>query len=172
MCSNYQDENSWIEIIEEDLSDENKEILNKIDDIDIIKFRLHKGCINIGVNYVGEKAQNKLIEIASQLKMQDVPKRATTDTESALIQSGYYKLIKNPSYDPKKLDDLDYNEPFMIKVLDYSKIDKPVDTILKDEGYIKVQSEGRIYISDYHYQKHLKYLEYQNKLNIITNNKG
>lgn len=162
MCSDYLNEDeTWIEIIEDDLSDENKEIINQIDDVDIKKFRYHKGCINIGFPYHGEKARQKLIQMAGQLKMQDVPSRSTINTERALIESGYNKRVTNPNYDSERaMNDIFYDEyPFII-VFDPSKIDKPVEQILKENGYIKIQSEGKIYRSEYHYKKHLRYLEY------------
>ena len=54
MVSDHLNENvSWIEVIFESLSEENKKILQELSGDDVIKFSYHKGCANFGVKKVG-----------------------------------------------------------------------------------------------------------------------
>ena len=74
MVSDHLNENvSWIEVIFESLSEENKKILQELSGDDVIKFSYHKGCANFGVKKVGKEGQERLKALAQKFKMQDVP---------------------------------------------------------------------------------------------------
>lgn len=75
MASDHLNEGQcWIEVVLDSLSDENKEILYQLEGEDVIKYSYHKDCANFGVKHVGLEGQQRLLELAQEFKMQDVPK--------------------------------------------------------------------------------------------------
>lgn len=166
MCSDSLDKNAWIELVLENLSEENLAILEEIKS-EYICYQYHKGCINISVNGMGKSAQDELIEVATRFKMQDVPKNeATIRIDDLFIASGCYKEVPNPKYRPLKeqleemtLEDWDAAvEPETLRVFDISKLNKPIKDYIEDYGGV-LDEQGVIYRSQFHYDKHLKYLE-------------
>lgn len=171
--SNSTDSITWISIKLQDLSTENIAFIDSLQDKDIVKFSKHKGVLELGVTEVGEKASERLIEICSGFKMQDVPCSATIPLKKALIQCGYYYKKQNPSYltleeYQKKFGTLSYghfsryfDSPYAIPYtleFDGSSIKKPIHRILSKRGYL---FDGDIiYKNRFYYNKHLNYLRY------------
>lgn len=178
MCSDHLNEDEcWIEIKVRNLSPENMDIFSKLDDVDIIKFSYHKGCVNFGVKCVGAKAKEKLLTLAKNFKMQDVPyNEAYISVEEFLIKCGCYSEVDNPNYtymeSPlgmdlpademvsyfQKYDDWYYSEKSSekIKKFDKTKMKKSLEEYVKEHNVI--YDNNRICLSDYHYQKHLNYV--------------
>ena len=179
MVSDYLNEGTcWIEVALDNLSDENKEILESFSGDDVIKFSYHKGTMAFGVEKVGLEGERRLLELAEQFKMQDVPhNEAWLTREEFLIQSGCYKDVDNPEYEEMKpfwqVNDvphsemMDYlkrytawqNSPRSIKTFkefDESKMTRPLQEYCDEAGAI-LDGE-RIYLSEYHYEKHQRYL--------------
>jgi len=167
----------WIEVVSDYLSDENKEIFNQLEGEDIIKFSYHRGCINFGVNCVGNQAQVRLLELAQKFQMQDVPYgEAYITLPEYLIRCGCYDEVQNPNYVPMtepwnmnlSIDQLgDYlieYEEWMAsnrskktyKVFNQAKIIKPLKEYFDGTGAI--YDGDRVYLSEYHYQKHMNYV--------------
>lgn len=171
MCSDGLDIDAWIELELECLSPENKGILEQIK-CEYDCYQYHEGCINIPVKGKGKSAQEELINIANRFVMQDVPsKYSTCSMESVYIKNGCYKVIDNPDYVPieEQLANmtfenwkLDIQEPTMT-VFDSSKITRSDEEYIEAIGAIKDTDTGVIYRSQFHYNKHLKYLEFLEK---------
>ena len=180
MVSDAQNEEAWIELFADGLSPENSEYLLSLEDQGIHLFCYHDGTISFGVGCFGEVAQKRLVEIANGFKMQDVCEGlAYVDVETALYNAGCTKRAKNPNYvhmeKPKEGDlrgmvdyydwlanggpDLEY-----IDVFDSTKVKQPLEENFKGTGYIYVPEEERVYLSNYHYMKHKKYLEHLQSL--------
>lgn len=178
MVSDHLDEGvCWIEVISDNLSDENKEIFAQLEGEDIIKFSYHKGCINFGVKCVGAQAQVRLLELAQQFQMQDVPYgEAYITLPEYLVKCGCYDEVENPNYVPmtepwnmdlsmEQMCDylIKYNEwessdrsQKTHKVFNQSKMTKPLEEYFDGTGV--VCDGDRVYLSDYHYQKHMNYV--------------
>lgn len=167
----------WIEIFFDNLSDENKEIFSQLEGDDVIKFSYHKGCINFGVNCVGLEGQSRLLELAKQFKMQDVPYKAAYITlPEYLIECGCCDEIENPDYQPmtdpmeldlpfeKLFDYMDEYEEWKMsdksirfhKVFNPEKVCEPIEQYFDGTEY--VHDGDRVYLNDYHYQKHINYV--------------
>lgn len=169
MCSDGLDRDAWIELELECLSLENRRILEQISE-EYVCYPYHEGCLNISVLGKGRKAQDELIKIANRFKMQDVPaKYATFTMERVYMINGCSKEVENPNYVPieEQLANmtfenwgLDIQEP-TIWVLDPSKIVKSDEEYISDIGAIK--DGDTIYTNDFHYNKHLRYVESLNK---------
>jgi len=181
MVSDHLNEGEcWIEIILDNLSDENKLVLEQLNGEDVIKFSYHKGCINFGVNKVGLEAQIRLLELAKQFKMQDVPKdEAYITVEEFLIKRGCYSEIINPNYIYMEYpfekvfstieEQIEHNRKYSewersdkskrtIIQFDEKKQNKPLKEYLNESG-ARLESE-KVYLSNYHYQKHINYINY------------
>lgn len=180
MVSDHLNEGQcWIEVFMDSLSDENKDIYINFTGEDILKFSYHYGTINFGVKYVGTLGQQKLLELAKQFKMQDVPsKLAYLSKENFLINyCKCYDEVPNPNYfemkDPLFESDLSIEKKFdylkkyikwensvashkTILKLNLSKMTKPLEELVKDNGMIL--DGDRIYLSPFHYKKHQRYL--------------
>lgn len=176
MCSDGLDRNAWIELELENLSAENKGILEQIKK-EYECYQYHSGCINIAVSGKGAKASQELIKIANRFVMQDVPaKYATISRDNLLIKCGCYKEIPNPKYVSleKQLENMTFEdwgkpiEPETLYVLDESKINKPVEEYIEDAGAILDMETGIIYRNKFHFDKHIKYLEYKRDLGGMT----
>ncbi len=167
----------WIEVIADNLSDENKEIFTQLEGEDIIKFSYHKGAINFGVNSVGAKAQERLLELAQKFQMQDVPHgEAYITLPEYLIRCGCYDEVENPNYVPMtepwkmnlpleqkkdyliKYDEWEYSDKSKKtnKVFSPEKMNKPLEEYFDGTGVI--YEDDRVYLSEYHYKKHLNYV--------------
>ena len=179
MVSDYLNEGEcWIEVVIDNLSDENKEILFQLSGSDIRRRDYHRGCMIFGVNKVGKEGQERLLELAQKFQMQDVPYiEAYITLPEYLIQRGCYKEVENPDYVEMKapwtlnlpVDQLgkkiiEYDDWLAssqssktIKVFDSTKVIKPLDEYLSEIGAI--YEDGRVYLSDYHYQKHQNYVK-------------
>lgn len=185
MVSDYVNENQcWIEIDVNNLSEENLNVYRELGGDDVIKFSYHAGFLNFGVKGVGKKAQQRLLELASKFQMQDVPYGyAYITLEEFLIEKGCYKVIKNPNYvkmeKPNYLkadsyEDIEYQDEYeewlasdkseeFLKVFDKSKMTKSLEEYLKESNAI--YEDNRIYLSEYHYNKHKNYVNYINTIN-------
>lgn len=167
----------WIEVFADNLSDENKEIFTQLEGEDIIKFSYHPGCISFGVNSVGAHAQERLLELAQKFQMQDVPYREAYITlPEYLINCGCYDEVENPNYvpmaEPWNMDlPLEQIGNYMIKydewrgsdkskktnkVFSQTKMTKPLEEYFDGTGVI--YDGDRVYLSEYHYKKHLNYV--------------
>lgn len=177
VSDHINEEVCWIEISSDNLSDENKKIFANLEGEDIVKFSYHSGCVNFGVNCVGIKAQERLLELAQQFQMQDVPYgEAYITLDEYLVRCGCYDEVENPNYVPmadpwsmdlsiEQLGDyiIKYNEWLgsdrskkTFKVFNQSKITKPLEEYFN--GTDMIYDGDRVYLSDYHYQKHLNYV--------------
>lgn len=167
----------WIEVVANNLSDENKEIFTQLEGEDIIKFSYHEGCVNFGVNCVGAQGQARLLELAQQFQMQDVPHgEAYITLPEYLVKCGCYDEVENPNY-VSMTNPLDMVLPvdqiadYFIKydewknsdrskkthkVFNQSKVTKPLEEYFVDSDVIL--DGDRVYLSDYHYKKHLNYV--------------
>lgn len=169
MCSDGVDFDAWIELELECLSPENRAILEEIRQ-EYVCYQYHEGCLNISVSGKGKKAQEELIKIANRFKMQDVPsKYATFSMERVYMINGCSKEIDNPNYVPlhEQLANMtfenwgfDIQEPTIL-VLDPTKIVKSDEEYISDIGAIL--DGDTIYVDEFHYNKHLKYVESLNK---------
>ena len=179
MVSDYLNEGEcWIEVVIDNLSDENKEILFQLSESDIRRRDYHRGCMIFGVNKVGKEGQERLLELAQKFQMQDVPYgEAYYTLPEYLIERGCYKEEPNPDYiemqapwiqqsSPDELGAriIAYDEYLAsnqskktIKVFDSTKVTKPLEDYLSETGAI--YEDGRVYLSDYHYQKHQNYVK-------------
>ena len=177
MVSDYLNEGeTWIEVPLDALSEENKNVILSLSGEDIIKFSYHKGCINFGVNYVGKKAQDRLIEIANMFEMQDVQKGLAyiTIPEFLMNYCNCYDEVDNPDYYPMELsfangvslEELKKYEEWensvysrkTIRKYNPNKLDKQIEYYIQANNMI--MDGDKIYLSGYHYDKHLKYLKY------------
>lgn len=177
MVSDHLNEGeTWIEVPLDALSEENKNVILSLSGEDIIKCPYHKGCIYFGVNYIGKKAQDRLIEIANMFEMQDVQKGLAyiTIPEFLMNYCNCYDEVNNPEYYPLEespelistFEGLNkYNEWLnsihsrkTIRKYNPNKLDKPIENYLQENNMI--MDGDKIYLSGYHYDKHLKYLKY------------
>lgn len=173
----------WIETALDGLSDENKEIFFQLAGEDVIKFSYHKGCINFGVRCVGAKAQARLLELAQQFQMQDVPRgEAYITLPEYLIRRGCYDEVENSDYismtEPWKMDlPIEQLADYLTKydeweqsdkskktyrVFNQAKMTKPLEEYFDDTGVI--YDDDRVYLSDYHYKKHMNYVNSLTKI--------
>ena len=178
MASNYLDTSEcWIEVDEDALSDENREVYDALEGEDIIKFSFHSGCLNFGVRHIGKLGQERLLELDQKFKMQDVQQHLAYITlEEFLIRCGCFDEIPNPDYVPMS-DPLDMDLPIdevasyyfrynewchsiksqkTIKIFSKDKVIKPIEEYLNGTDFI--YEDGRVYLGEYHYQKHLNYI--------------
>ena len=178
MVSNHLNEGvCWIEVILDNLSDENKRIFAQLEGEDIIKFSYHEGSVNFGVKCVGAQAQARLLELAQKFQMQDVPYgEAYITLPEYLISCGCYDEVENPNYvpmtEPWNMDlPMDQIADYVIKydewkdsdkskkthkVFNQTKMAKPLEEYFDGTGV--VYDGDRVYLSDYHYKKHMNYV--------------
>lgn len=179
MCSEYADtQSTWIEMLLDNLSDENKEIIKNLDEEKYIKhYGYHHGSVLVGVRKIGYQAKEEITNLAGMFKLQDVPENeACISLENALISLGYFKEIPNPDYvdisevsissweDLQKLYDHKCHEK-TLRVYDATKITKPIPEILAESEYILDEESEKIYRSLFHLKKHQ---EYKRKSEIIN----
>ena len=101
MVSDHLNEGQcWIELFDDALSDENMEIYDNLFGEDMIKFNYHRGCICFGVSCVGIEGQQKLLQLAKQFNMQDVPKKLAYIDEEDFLRDycDCYIEYENPNY--------------------------------------------------------------------------
>ncbi len=193
MVSDHVNEGEcWIEVVEDCLSDENREIFFNLSGDGVRKYRYHSGCLTFCVDFVGKEGQQKLLELAKEFKMQDVPKNvAYIKPYDFLIKyCGCFDEYPNPEYKymtpPEKMDldvrsFLDYMDDYdkwlgsvaskkTLKRLATYKIIKPISEYATDHGMI-YESE-RVYLSEFHYSKHRKYIEYLNQQEFESGNES
>lgn len=173
----------WIEIIADSLSEENKGIYLGMSDDVAIKFSYHKGTINFGVRCVGKEGQRKLLELAQRFQMQDVPKeQAYISPQDFLMRyCDCYEEYPNPNYKPMKApwesnipltEIADYMEKYeqwqesteskqMLRKFAPEKAAKSIEELANEQGMIF--EDGRVYISSFHYNKHLNYVNSMNR---------
>lgn len=170
MCSDPLDINAWIEIRLDSLSEENLLVLEQIKK-KYNCYQYHAGCINISVRGMGKGAQEELVRMASMFAMQDVPDNLATMTiDEILMRLGCCRRVKNPNYEAemeKWMNDLSFSNWGSPAPQEYdffadrSLMTKSEDEYIRDFGAIK---EGdKIYISKFHYDKHLAWLKYKNE---------
>jgi hypothetical protein len=183
MSSDYVDGGiCWIEIHSE-LSDENFKILQSLKSDEIFLDVYHNGCYRFGINCSGIYAQEKLLDICKKFKMQDVPKDiAYLDEKTFLIKCGCCDEILNPNYyEMKEFYELEFNsldEVYLyikkynewnhsenskkyIKLYNEDKKTKSTSEYAKENNMI--YENNRIYLSEYDYNKHIAYLQYKEK---------
>lgn len=181
MVSDHLNEGEcWIEIIEDALSDENKEIFSNLSGSNVMKFSYHHGSINFGVKCVGKQGQERLLELAKQFQMQDIPAvQGYISLQDFLMDyCGCYDEVPNPNYVEmkptwkmdlpanqlidyiKKYDEWEASDASKktIKKFNRAKLVKPASEVAKEKGMII--DGDRVYLSAFHYKKHQKYLEY------------
>lgn len=184
MVSNYVGETGiWIEIYNE-ISDENKKYLDSLKLKNIKVDIYHEGCYRIRIDHIGKNASDLLLEVCKGFKMQDVPKNIACFTEEDfLIDCGCFSEIENPNYyemkefyemDFESLEEQrDYIEKYSkwehsdeskkyLKKYDSTKKIKSTEQYAKDNNMIYV--DGVIYRSKYDFDKHIKYLQYINRI--------
>ena len=178
----------WIEVIEDNLSGENKEIYNQLFGHDVVKFSYHSGTLNFGVECVGKVGQEKLLELAKQFKMQDVPyNQAYVSVQDFLMNyCGCYDEVPNSNYRDMKspwsmglpLNELnEYLKKYdawqesieskkTLKQFNANKRIKPIEELVTEHNMIF--EDDRVYLSEFHYKKHQNYLNYINKINDVN----
>ena len=179
MVSDHLNEGEcWIELVADSLSDENKEIFMTLSGDDVIKFSYHKGTINFGVKHVGKEGQSRLLELAKQFQMQDVPiNQAYISKQDFLLKyCGCYDEIPNPNYKEmqpfwtmelpveqlaeymKKYDEWQDSTDSQktLKKFNPNKFTGSVNEVAAEKGMIV--DGDRVYLSDFHYKKHQKFL--------------
>ena len=171
MVSDSVDFEAWIEVKMSALSPENLEYLLSLEAQGVHLFRgYHEGTIQIGVGCFGEKAQRALLEIANGFKMQDVQRGydlGYVGLEEGLFLTGCIKEIPNPKYiDPMTVPEnerwkllLESESEPTIRVFDETKVKDPIEKNFEGTGLVFVLEEERVYLSEYHYRKHLNYLK-------------
>lgn len=186
MVSDHLNEGQcWIEIIVDGLSDENKEVFMNLSGDDVIKFSYHRGTINFGVKLVGKEGQSRLLELAQQFQMQDVPiNQSYISMQDFLLEyCGCYDEIPNPNYIEMKpawemelsVEQIaDYMQKYdewqespaskkTFKQFNPNKLTKSVNEVAEEKGMII--DGDRVYLSKFHYKKHQNYL---NSLENVT----
>lgn len=129
---------------------------------------------------VGIEGQRRLLELAQQFKMQDVPKDQAYIMEEQFLMNycGCYDEYENPNYKPmvSPWDDnieLEQMGNYLKKYDEWRASDESKPTLRKFapekaekttlEYAIEqkmVYEDGRVYLSAYHYRKHLNYVKY------------
>lgn len=178
MVSDHRDSGCcWIEVDIDNLSDENKVILMQLEGEGVFKFENHEGKIAFGVEGVGTQAQTRLLELAQQFQMQDVPYGEAYITLSEyLIRCGCYDEVENSNYvsmvepwntnlsgeqlgnymvEYSEWKNSDRSKP-TVKVFNTSKITKTLEEYFNENDAI--YDGDRVYLSDYHYRKHMNYV--------------
>ena len=181
MVSDHQNEGEcWIEVLFNNLSEENKSVYSQLNGEGVIKFSYHPGYVNFGIKCVGVEGQQKLLELAKMFKMQDVPQiEAWISVEKFLMKyCNCYDEFDNPNYKPmaspwevdlKPEEMADYVEKYYkwesseesqpkIRKFAPNKVTKSISEYANEHGMI--YDDNRIYLSQFHYQKHLNYVQY------------
>lgn len=175
MCSEFTDYNTWILIPIDYLSPENMDVVSSFFGVNV---ELQTNFIKLVVDGHGDRARAKMIELASQFKIQDVPENgAYVDLKTGLTMAGCSKDIPNPNYvSPSEYNHMLENAEsleekkdvlfmdsscFMstITVFDESKVSSDPKTHFYGTKFIYDEVSGRVYLNRYHYNKHLRYLE-------------
>lgn len=179
----------WIEVVADSFSDENKEIYAQLEGDDVVKFSYHSGTLNFGVECVGKVGQEKLLELAKQFKMQDVPyNQAYVSVQDFLMNyCDCYDEVPNPNYREMKEPwcmELSLNEKIeyfkkydawensieskkTLKQFNANKITKQIEELVAEHNMIL--EDDRVYLSEFHYKKHQNYLNYINKIDNDVN---
>lgn len=177
----------WIEVVEDSLSEENKKIYLELSDEDTIKFSYHDGTINFGVRFVGEYGQRRLLELAQKFQMQDVPlgQAYITIKDFLMNYCNCYYEYPNPNYKPMlapweaTIEDgkmADYREKYkkwqeseesQETILKFApeKVSKPISELVNEYGM--VFADDRVYLSSFHYNKHINYINSLNRQDSI-----
>lgn len=182
----------WIEIIADSLSEENKDIYLELSDDEAVKFSYHKGSVNFGVRCVGKEGQRRLLELAQRFQMQDVPKDQAyiTPQDFLMRYCNCYEEYPNPNYKPMlalweadiKLEEMaDYMNKYeqwqesieskqLLRKFAPEKATKSIQELASEQGMIL--EDNKVYLSQFHYQKHKNYVNYVNNMNTqeINNN--
>ena len=168
----------WIEVIGDSLSEDNKKIFMELDGEDVTKFSYHKGSFNFGVTKIGKEGQERLLELAKEFVIQDVPKDMAyiTIDEFLMNYCNCYDEVDNPNYREMKspwnsgltLDELpNYMEEYdkwqdstdsqeTLKIFNPDKKEKDLEELVKEHNM--VLEDDRVYLSQFHYEKHLNYV--------------
>lgn len=173
----------WIEIIADSLSEENKDIYSGLSGDDVIKFSYHNGTVNFGVRCVGKEGQRRLLELSQKFQMQDVPlNQAYISPQDFLMEyCNCYEEYPNPNYKPMvapweagiQIEKMaDYMEKYeqwqesaesqqLLRKFAPEKATKGIEELTNEHGM--VFEDGRVYISPFHYNKHLNYVNSMNR---------
>lgn len=173
----------WIEIIADSLSEENKDIYFGLSDDEAVKFSYHKGTINFGVRCVGKVGQQRLLELAQKFQMQDVPKNQAyiSPQDFFMRYCNCYEEYPNPNYksmvapwetnigldkiadymeEYEKWQESDESHPTLRKFAP-EKAEKPIAELVNEQGMIL--EDDRVYLSLFHYNKHINYVNNMNR---------
>lgn len=171
MCSDGLDDDAWICVEADCLSPENIDILKDITGVDYSLDKTSRG--SLIASGKGINAQEELLRMAEQFVMQDVPdKYALLGREDLLKRCGCFVQVPNPDYvsiENLSLTSTDLDEmeeyhrrlytPEFIKQLDESKVTKSLEEYAREVGAVIDPETGLIYESQFHYDKHLRYVE-------------
>ena len=180
MVSNYTDKTRiWVEIYDE-ISEENLRYLKSLKFKNISVNIYHDGFYQIAINHIGKNASDLLLEVCRGFKMQDVPKNiAYYSEEDFLIKCGCYDEKSNPNYyEMKEFYEMEFasleeqriymdkfrewelsdNSKKTIKTFNPSKKEKTTEEYAIEHNMI--YKDGRIYLSKFDYEKHVKYVHY------------
>jgi hypothetical protein len=177
MCSNRCDGGDSF-ILLEPLSDENQAIFNKLMKEHPENFIYDKVREKLRIQFYTENlSEQKIAEMfdkaISYFKSQDVPKGFYLTKEQFLINCGCYKEVPNPKYVKNpgpfpassnlKVQDKYFekcNQPKMLKIFDETKVTKPFDAYLKENGITTYDPESqKIYRSEFCLKRHLDYVK-------------
>lgn len=182
MVSDHLNEGEcWIEVAADSLSDENMDVYMNFSPDEVVKFSYHPGGINFGVNCVGVEGQRKLLALAKEFHMQDVPEGLAYYTPQDFLMKccGCYEEYPNPNYQPmqtpwelglpleelsealQKYDEWKLSDASVETLRKFApeKVIKPISEYAQERGMIV--DGDRIYLSEFHYQKHQNYVNYQ-----------
>ena len=164
----HTEEGCFIDISADALSEENIAVLSelpcceKCDDNNVFHLKS---------KHVGKIGQDELINIVKQFQMQDVRENfAYVSIQSFLVDyCNCYDEVANPNYKSINYSEVLYallegksmdvpkEEPKFLKVFNPNKVTKPVLELVQDHKMIL--DGDRVYLSDFYYQKHMKYVE-------------
>ena len=178
----------WVEVVADSLSEENIDVYMQLTNDEAIKFSYHEGTLNFGVRSVGIEGQQRLLEIAKKFKMQDVPReQAYISPQDFLMRyCGCYDEYPNPNYKPmlspfeaiswdsdisveERLEYMNKYEQWerstesqkTLKKFAPEKVTKSIEELSDERGMIF--DGDRVYLSNFHYNKHLNYIDSMNK---------
>lgn len=182
--NNYENDYSWISIGE--LSEENNEIFwnlanemaNKDERIEP-KFTIYKG-LSVPIIPGSKDTFDDFKPLVDMLRPQDVQKDGYMTKEEFFINyTDCWKVIDNPEYE--KISEPEYEdytsileyqkacEAYIdsiskrkIKVIDESKVTKPIEEYLNEAGYSECydEEEGKIFYNRRLYEGHMRYKEH------------
>lgn len=184
MTSNHGDIYSrWVQFAQDDLSPENHALFEKLAAKQPANYHLkdnyRSNVFTVVVEGTGEPAGDELLSLVADFQMQDVPEGvAYLSLEDFLIlYDNCYDEVPNPNYRPMQHPALLQEK---VNAAEYLKLDKEYEEWLNSEESHEtirkfnpqkqttptaelvarenmILDGNRVYLSDFHYQKHLAY---------------